>query len=134
MGTGDTISAQITGGVSGQVAVGKGIAQQQAIGTADLTADELAQLRQAFAGLRAHVAAHAPPERQAAAVERIEELEQACLSDEPDTTTIAYIARWFKTKLPELAGAVTGIVVHPTVGKIVGAAGGAIAAELGGAG
>jgi hypothetical protein len=134
MQTGDTISASITGGVSGgQVAVGKHIAQNQTIGAADLTADELAQVRQAFADLRSDIAAQAPPERQAAAVERIEELEQACLADEPDTTTIAYIGRWFQTNLPGLAGAVTGIVIHPLVGRIVGAAGQAIAAELRGA-
>jgi hypothetical protein len=133
MGTGDTISAQITGAVSGQVAVGKRIAQQQTTGAADVTPDELAQLRQAFADLRADVAAQAPPERQAAAVERVEELEQAVLAEEPDMTTIAYVGRWFKTNLPGLAGAVTGIVVHPVVGRIVGAAGNAIAAELRGA-
>lgn len=130
MGTGDNISAEITGDVRGQVAVGKHIAQHQAVGTQDVTADELAQLRQAFADLRAQVAAQAPPGRQAAAVERIDELEQACLADEPDTTTIAYVARWFKTNLPLLFGAVTGIVIHPVVGKVVGAAGEAIAAEL----
>jgi hypothetical protein len=133
MGTGDTISAQITGAVSGQVAVGKRIAQQQTPGAADVTPDELAQLRQAFADLRADIAAQAPPERQAAAVERVEELEQAVLAEEPDMTTIAYVGRWFKTNLPGLAGAVTGIVVHPVVGRIVGAAGNAIAAELRGA-
>jgi hypothetical protein len=133
MGTGDTISAQITGAVSGQVAVGKRIAQQQTTGAADVTPDELAQLRQAFADLRADVAAQAPPERQAAAVERVEELEQAVLAEEPDMTTIAYVGRWFKTNLPGLAGAITGIVVHPVVGRIVGAAGNAIAAELRGA-
>jgi hypothetical protein len=130
MGTGDTISAHITGDVSGAVAVGKHIDQRQVVDAANLTASEIAQVRQAFADLRADVAAQAPPERQAAAVERIEELEQACLADEPDTTTIAYIGGWFKTNLPGLAGAVTGIFVHPVVGRIVGAAGKAIAAEL----
>jgi hypothetical protein len=134
METGDTISANISGGVSGgQVAVGKHIAQQQTMDAAAVGEQELAQLRQAFAELRAEVAAQAPPERQAAAVERIEELEQACLADEPDTTTIAYVGRWFKTNLPGLAGAVTGIFVHPVVGRIVGAAGTAIATELRGA-
>jgi hypothetical protein len=133
METGDTISANISGGVSGQVAVGKHIAQHQTVSAADLSGDELAQLRQAFADLRADVAAQAPPERQAAAAERIEELEQAVLAEEPDTTTIAYVGRWFKTNLPALAGAVTGIVVHPIVGRIVGAAGKAIADELRGA-
>jgi hypothetical protein len=130
MGSGDSISANITGDVSGAVAVGKHIDQRQTIGAAQLSADDVAQLRRAFADLRADVAAQAPPERQAAAAERIEELEQACLADEPDMTTIAYVGRWFKTNLPGLAGAVTGIFVHPVVGKVVGAAGKAIADEL----
>src|SRR4051812_17679763 len=73
MGTGDSISANITGDVSGAVAVGKDIDQRQTIGAAQLTADDVAQLRQAFANLRADIAAQAPPERQAAAAERIEE-------------------------------------------------------------
>jgi hypothetical protein len=133
MGSGDTISARITGDVSGQVAVGKRIAQQQTSGATDVSADELAQLRQAFADLRAEIAAQAPPERQAAAVERVGELEQALLADEPDMTTIAYVGRWFRANLPGLAGAVTGIVLHPVVGTIVGAAGQAIAAEFRGA-
>ncbi|HEV7806130.1 MAG TPA: hypothetical protein VGO80_09940 [Solirubrobacteraceae bacterium] len=130
MSDGDTISASFTGDVSGQVAVGKNIAQHQVTGTAAVTQDELAQLRQAFAQLRAQVAEQAPPERQAAAVERIDELEQATLAEKPDPTTIAYVGRWFQTNLPRLAGAVTGLVIHPLVGRIVGAAGEAIVAEF----
>ena len=130
MSYGDTISATFTGDVSGQIAVGKNIAQHQVTGTAAVTEDELAQLRRAFARLRAQVAEEAPPERQAAAVERIDELEQATLAEKPDPTTIAYVGRWFQTNLARLAGAVTGIVVHPLVGRIIGAAGEAIVAEL----
>jgi hypothetical protein len=130
MATGDRISANINGNVSGQVAVGKHIAQSQTAGPAAVGAEELAQLRAAFADLAAAVAVEAPPERRAAAVERIGELEQACLADEPDVTTIQYVARWFRSNVPQLAGAVAGIVIHPIVGKLVGAAGDALVAEF----
>ncbi len=86
---GDSISANITGNISGgQVAVGKHIAQNQAVGTAAVSSAELAQLRGAFAELATEVEAQAPPERRAAAVERVAELEQALLADEPDITTV----------------------------------------------
>ncbi|MGH2944483.1 MAG: hypothetical protein ACRDLN_17110, partial [Solirubrobacteraceae bacterium] len=76
------------------------------------------------------VVAAAPPERRVAAAERVGELERACLADEPDVTTIQYVARWFGTNVPQLAGAVAGIVIHPIVGKLVGAAGDALVAEF----
>jgi hypothetical protein len=41
-----------------------------------------------------------------------------------------YVKRWFVKNLPGLAGAVTSIVVHPIVGKLVEAAGDALAAEF----
>ena len=131
MPAGDTISANITGHISGgQVAVGKDIAQHQTVGTAAVSTEELAQLRTAFSELAAQVEAQAPPERRAAAAERVAELEQALLADEPDLTTIQYVGRWFRSNLPQLAGAVVSIVVNPIVGKLVGAAGDALVAEF----
>lgn len=131
MSTGDTISANISGNISGgQVAVGKDIAQNQTVGTAAVSTQELAELRTAFSELASEVEAQAPPERRAAAVERVAELEQAVLADEPDVTTIQYIGRWFRNNLPQLAGAVASIVIHPIVGKLVGAAGDALVAEF----
>lgn len=131
MSTGDTISANISGNVSGgQVAVGKDIAQNQTVGTAAISTEEVAQLRAAFGALAAEVEAQAPPQRRAAAVERVAELEQAVLADEPDVTTIQYIGRWFRNNLPQLAGAVASVVIHPIVGKLVGAAGDALVAEF----
>jgi len=128
---GDTISANITGDVSGgQVAVGKAITQSQTVGSAAISTEERAQLQAAFGELAAEVEANAPPERRAAAVERVAELEQAVLADEPDVTTIQYVGRWFRNNLPQLAGAVVGIVVNPIVGKLVGAAGDALVAEF----
>jgi hypothetical protein len=131
MSSGDAISANISGNVSGgQVAVGKHIAQNQAVGTAAVSSEELAQLQAAFSDLASEVEAQAPPERRAAAVERVAELEQALLTDEPDVTTIQYVGRWFRSNLPQLAGAVASVVIHPIVGKLVGAAGDALVAEF----
>jgi hypothetical protein len=131
-GAGDRISASITGDVSGQVGVGKGITQTQTVGqgAAALSAGELAELRDAFANLKAKVLAEAPAERRSAAVERVEELEHALVAEEPDLTTVQYIGRWFGRNLPRLAGAVTGEVVNPIVGKMVGAAGDALVEEF----
>ena len=129
---GDVIRATISGDVSGQVAVGKGITQTQTVGAArpEVTEGDLAELRQVLADLKEKVAAEAPPEKKGAALERVDELEQAITAEEPDLTTMEYVKRWFVKNLPGLAGAVTSVVVHPIVGKLVEAAGDALAAEF----
>jgi len=116
----------ITGSdVSGQVAVGEGITQAQAVGVGrpEVTETDLAELRRLLADLRARVAAGAPPDRRDAALERVDELEEAITAEEPDLTTVEYVRGWFVRHLPGLAGAVTGIIVDPVVGKLVEAAG-----------
>ena len=77
--SGENYTSTITGTVSGQVAVGKGNTQQQTVVGArpEVTAADLAALTQALADLNARVAAEAPPEQQATALERVGELEQA---------------------------------------------------------
>jgi hypothetical protein len=121
----------ISGDISGQVAVGDGITQYQTLGATPPapTGGELAALRQALADLRLQVAAQVPPDRQGAALERVTELAEAVTAGEPDLATMEYVQRWFARQLPGLAGAVTGIVLHPTVGKLVAGAGAALAAE-----
>ena len=131
---GDTISATIGGPVSGQVAVGKGITQTQAIGAPaePPTAEELDALRAAVAELRSRIAT-APAladETKASAAERVDELEAAATAAEPDLSTLEYVRNWFAKHIPAFLGAVTGIVVHPVVGKLVHAAGDAVAAEF----
>jgi len=129
---GDVIRATISGDVSGQVAVGKGIAQVQTAGAArpEVTEEDLAELRRMLAELREKVAAEAPPEKRDAALERVGELEEAVTAGEPDLTTMEYVKKWFARNLPGLAGAVVSVVVHPIVGKLVEAAGDALAAEF----
>ncbi len=132
---GDRITGTVTGDVSGQVAIGSGIRQSWTVGVPERpTEDELAGLRQALEELRAQVAAAAPtPEVQAAAAERVSELEAAVMpaeGAEPDLTTMEYVKKWFLKNLPALAGSVTSLVVHPVVGKLVTAAGDAAVAEF----
>jgi hypothetical protein len=49
---------------------------------------------------------------------------------EPDLTTVQYVKQWFVKKLPALAGIVTGVLVHPAVGRLVAAAGDFVADEF----
>ena len=133
--SGETYTSTITGTVSGQVAVGKGNTQQQTVVGArpEVTAADLAALTQVLADLKARVAAEVPPEQQAAALERVGELEQAVTAQEPTGKTLTkmeYVRDWFTDNLPKLAGAVTGIVTHPIVGKLVESAGEGLVAEF----
>jgi hypothetical protein len=122
--SGDHISGSVTGDVSGQVAVGKGI-EQHAVTTsqAAVTDEEMSELRRLLAALRENVKEAAPPESQDAALDRVDELEEELTSGHPDSTTLRYLGRWFTRTLPGLAGLVTALLIHPIVGKIVQEAG-----------
>jgi len=128
-GSGDDIRVSIGGSVNegGQVGIGRNISQSyvrtHTEGPAAVTEAELAELRRAIEAVKAQIVADAPPEQRAAALERVGELEEAVVADEPDLTTLQYIRKWFGKNLPQLAGAVTGLIIHPVVGKIVEAAG-----------
>lgn len=129
--SGDVIHAEISGSVSGQVGVGKGITQTQAIGQRPpVTEAELVELRKLFSDLKARIEVEATPEKKNAALERAQELEEAVTAKEPDLTTMEYVKRWFVKNLPAVAGAVTGIVINPIVGKVVEAAGEGVAAQF----
>ena len=128
---GDQISGSISGNVSGQAAIGKNIQQTQVGGGAEPpTAEELAELKRSFEALRELVGTEAPAEEREAALERVDELEQAVQAEEPDVSTMEYVRNWFAKRLPGIAGAVTGVVVNPIVGKLVAAAGDAVAGEF----
>lgn len=142
------VSATITGDISGQIAVGNNLIQVGdvsgqavvAVGTGitqtagavqqGVTEADLAELRRMLVELEARVEAEAPAEQKQAAVEHVKELAQAITAGEPDLTTMEYVKRWFGKHVPGLAGAVTSLVIHPIVGKIVEAAGEALAAEF----
>ncbi len=130
---GDEIRADIEADVSGQVAVGKDIKQTQTVGgaAAEVSEDDLQELRGQIEALKEKVKAEAPPEKAESAVERLDELERAVVEkDEPDLTTMEYVRQWFGEHLPQFAGAVSSVVVHPIVGRLVEAAGDAAVAEF----
>ncbi|ESA34637.1 hypothetical protein N836_16150 [Leptolyngbya sp. Heron Island J] len=121
------IKINIGGDNSGQLAIGDNNSQEytnlvNSQNTAPAPAD-LATLRQMSATLKTQVAEAAPADKKASALERIDELEAAITAEEPDLTTMDYIKRWFVKNLPTLSGAVTSVVIHPIVGKLVEAAG-----------
>ena len=130
--SGDVIHGTISGPVTGQAAIGKDIQQTYTTGATppQVTAEDLAALRQALAALKAQVAAEAPPDKKDAALERVDELEAAVTASEPDLSTMEYVKGWFIRNAPQVAGAVTGVVVNPIVGKVVEAAGEGLAAKF----
>lgn len=119
------ISANISGPVQGQVAVGTGIAQRQQGNafTQTLTVAQRAEIADAFAALREQLTAQLPTGDREAALERVDELEETVTSPEPDPATIGYVKRWFARRLPAVAGLVTSVLVHPLIGGIVTRAG-----------
>lgn len=129
---GDSISAQISGAVSGQAAVGKGITQTQSIssGSGEVTEADLAELRKMIADLKTQIGAQAPADKRDAALERVDELQTAVTAKKPDLSTMEYVKSWFVKNLPALAGTVAGVVVHPIVGRLVAAAGDALVADF----
>ena len=125
-----SIRASITGDVSGQVAVGQNINQSRSEIQRPVTSDEVQQLRQMLDQLKKRVDAEAPAEKKQAALERVDELEQAMTEKKPDLSTMEYVKNWFGKNVPGLAGAVVSVVVHPIVGKLVEAAGGLLTADF----
>jgi hypothetical protein len=116
------------------VAVGNRITQRQTVSQSpEVTAADRAELAELLTRLEQEVAAQAPPEKKTAALERTKELAEAVTAEKPDLSTLStmeYVKGWFVKHLPGLAGAVTGVVVHPIVGKLVAAAGDALSAEF----
>ena len=88
--------------------------------------EELRALTVVFAQLRADVANEAEPQVKDQALERVEELEEAADPTAPDVTVMAATRNWFVKYAPQLAAAVTGVIVHPTIGRIIHASGDAL--------
>ena len=132
LATDNSTTATIGGTImNSQLAVGSANVQTQDVTTTTVTRAELGELRAMFADLKEQVIlADVPAAARVAAIAQVSELEQATLADEPDISTMRSVGRWFVTHLPTLASSVTGIVIHPIVGKLVGAAGDALVAEL----
>lgn len=127
---GDYIEARI-GDNASQVAVGKGIIQKQGAGKdAEVTEQDLEEIRKLFSDLKQQIEKEAPPEKKDAALERVGEMEGEITSKKPSLTTLEYVRDWFAKNAPMLLGSVTSIVVNPLVGKVVQAAGDIAVSEL----
>src|SRR2546428_2818821 len=121
----------IGGSVSGQVAFGRDITQTQISSAVEpVSQAELTDLREAIADIKAEVVRQAPPDKQTAAIERLDELHQAITAGKPEVSTMDYVRNWFVKNVPTLAGAVTSIVVNPIVGRLVQAGGDTLVADF----
>ena len=122
----------IKGDVSGQVAIGRSIKQTQSITntTSHVRQEDIATLRLLFKDVKSQIGEKVPTEQREKALEKVTELEGAITSEKPDLTTMEYVKNWFGKNFPQLAGAVTGLIVHPIVGKLVEAAGETLAHEF----
>jgi hypothetical protein len=125
-----SIRADIHGNVGGQVAVGNNIQQTQTQIAGQLNPEEIQELKQLFEQLKSQVQENAPAATKEAALERIDELEEATMGEQPDPSTMEYVRNWFRKNIPMLAEAVTQVITNPLVGKMIGAAGDLIAAEF----
>jgi hypothetical protein len=117
------IQATIKGKVSGQIAIGNDITQSQTKVQQSVTPDDLKELRQLLAELHGKVEAEVSPDKKNAALERVKKLEKAVTEKKPDLSTMESVKNWFGKNVPALAGAVTSLIVHPIVGKLVEAGG-----------
>lgn len=123
-----------TGDVSGPVVVGDDNTVLTATGGAEgvptATGTDLESLQAGFAALREWIDREAGEGAGSAARERIDELEEAVTAEKPEVSVMVYVRDWFAKRLPALAGAVTSLIVHPFVGRLVEHAGDTVAAEF----
>lgn len=127
------VSARISGNVSGQVAIGNNISQTQILGESEsieVTPEELILLKQLFEELKVRITLEVEPSKQSSALERIDELQEAVTPEKINLTTMEYVKQWFMKSLPKISGAVTSVIIHPIVGKLVEASGDVAAEEF----
>jgi hypothetical protein len=129
--SGDRISANIKGTISGQVAVGKQISQtQRTAASGKLDAQALSILEELFQDLKVQARTQLPATTQASATERIDELHEAITAEKPDLTTMEYVKGWFAKHAPGLLSSVGSLIFHPLVSKVMESAGAALAQDF----
>lgn len=121
----------VSGGTftNSQIAIGERITQTMAnpgaAATSRLSPAELDELKAGLEQLIADARTQTPDDRRDAALQHVEALAGETVgADEPDVGRIARIGRWFAQNAPELAGAVTTLILGPQVGALVGKASG----------
>lgn len=112
----------------GQISLGLG--NQPPSGTAPQQIEShQAVVHEQLLQLKTQVAAEAPADKKTAALERLGELSDALAATPPDLDTLAYVKSWFGKNIPALAETVTALIVHPSVGHLMAAAGDKVATE-----
>lgn len=109
--------------VGGETAQQSFDARQQASLARPLTPEEIASLADAFRSLDKQIEQDAPAERKEEARQQVEQLKEAVAAEKPDVPAMEKARGWFVENLPAMLGAVTSILTHPIVGKLVEAAG-----------
>jgi hypothetical protein len=97
---------------------------------AQVSETDLAVIAFLFRELQNQVATQAPPEKKAAALERVGELHEAITATESDYETMVYVRKWFGKNIPHLVRLVSEVLTNPLIGKVVEARGGPTAAKL----
>jgi hypothetical protein len=121
-----TFTPTFQGPIYGPVHTGTGRIQVATL-RYGVDADELGSLFQALYRL---VEEQAPPDQKQRALQEVDALKEAIEDEEPDLGKMESVLRWFKRNLPQVAGAVSSVILHPIVGQLVEAAGDVIAAEF----
>ncbi len=102
----------------GQISLGLGSSQPQAGEPAlPRPGRHQALVRQQLDDLRAQVEILAPVEKKKAALERVDELNDALTVTPPDLATITYVKNWFAKSIPTLAQAVTEVIGHLSMNR-----------------
>jgi hypothetical protein len=132
--SGDHFQISVGGAVGGNVVVGR---SNQIISspTTNVTRPndaELAAFKAAVDAVKAQSAAVVPgePAVAAEAAAQLDALHAAAVAPTPDLSTMQRVRTWFVEHLPTMAGAVTGLLIHPVVGALVKSAGDAVTAEF----
>ena len=117
------IRVMIKGDLNGQFALGNNNKQSKTEVQYSVKSEEMDELRQILKDLRENVEAVAEPEKRDSALDQVQKLEQAVSGKKPNLSKMESVKNWFGKNLPALAGAVTSVVLHPIVGKLVEAGG-----------
>jgi hypothetical protein len=94
-----------------------------------ITASDRADLTELIDQVRAMLAAMAGDDIDTARG-KLDDLEEAIASHEPDLATMEHVHGWFARKIPTLATAIGRIILSPIVTRMVASAGDDVAAEF----
>lgn len=123
--------ATISGNVNGQVAIGHGnrLVNKEVSHVPQVTDADIREWSRLLDEIRRELVGTSF-EAVEQAQERLAELEDAVTAPRPELSTMEYVRNWFAKTLPRWSAAVTSLVVHPVVVKLVAAAGDELATEF----